>query len=177
MSAAPIRIRTSGLQEQQVGDVVKLEESLATTQKGWEPRSLAGVVGLTKLHNVRVADSDDVVLGWVAWRDESPGVGVVEHLAVHPRFQRCGVGHALLEVVRGEARGVSLEHLVVRVPEGASAAKAFLRKEGFVPLDDKAGQRVLDWRDEQTAKGPLAEEGDRVLWATVGASAAPRSES
>jgi N-acetylglutamate synthase-like GNAT family acetyltransferase len=168
MSAAPLRIRTSGLQEQQVGDVVKLEESLAITQKSWEPRSLKGIVALTKLHNVRVAESDDVVLGWVAWRDESPGVGVIEHLAVHPRFQRFGVGHALLEVVRGEARGAALEHLVVRVPEGASAGTAFLKKEGFVSLDDKAAQRVLDWRDEQTAKGPLAEEGDHVLWTTVG---------
>jgi N-acetylglutamate synthase-like GNAT family acetyltransferase len=167
MSAAPIRIRTSGLQEQQVGDVVKLEESLATTQRGFQPRSLTQVVGLTKLHNVRVAESDDVVLGWVAWRDESPGVGIVEHLAVHPRFQRFGVGHALVEVVRGEARGVPLEHLVVRVSEGANAASPFLKKEGFVPLDDKADQRVLDWRDEQTAKGPLVEAGHRVLWGRV----------
>lgn len=173
MSAAPVRIRTSGLQEQQVDGVAKLEESLASTQKGWEPRSLKEVVGLTKLHNVRVAESDDVVLGWVAWRDESPGVGVVEHLAVHPRFQRFGVGHTLLDVVRGEARGARLEHLVVRLPKGASAAAAFLKKEGFVPLNDKADQRVLDWREQETAKGSLAEEGDCVLWAKVGASASP----
>ena len=77
-------------------------------------RKLTDIVALTRDHNVRVAEADHVVAGYTAWRDEAPGVGVITTIAVHPDFQRVGVGSKLIETIRDEARDAGLKHLVIR---------------------------------------------------------------
>ena len=82
------------------------------------PRRLANdFVSLARGNSVRVAEADHEVAGFVARHDEAPGVAYLNELAVHPRFQRFGIGSKLLEAVRDEARSLGLEEVVA--PGGA----------------------------------------------------------
>ena len=101
----PRRIRVSGLQETQLVSLVEIEQASAAlygdggfTEGEVPARKLTDIVALTRDHNVRVAEADHVVAGYTAWRDEAPGVGVITTIAVHPDFQRVGVGSKLIEI-------------------------------------------------------------------------------
>lgn len=178
----PRRIRVSGLQETQLPSLVETEQATAALYaEGGVPeaevpaRRLPEIVALTRAHNVRVAEADHVVAGYAAWRDEAPGVGVVETIAVHPDFQRLGVGSKLIETIRDEARDAGLKHLVLRCWEKAPWAIAFCRKLGFVSVDAQAPSMVAKWSEERSATG--LRSGEVVMWAPVGEPpAAPADE-
>lgn len=171
--APPSRVRITRLADAQLDGVMAVERERARMYadqgiKGVHARALADVVKLTKQHNVRVAEADDKVAGWLAWRDESPGVGVIEELAVHPESQRVGIGQRLLGAIRDEARAVRLPQVIVRIRAGAPWAEAFFARAGFKPIDDAAPARVRAWVEEQTAGDkPLVAEGEKALWAEV----------
>jgi GNAT superfamily N-acetyltransferase len=170
MNKPPERIRVTKLQEAQVNPVVVVDAACKEAMhRAGVPaadcpaRGLGGIVKLTKLHNVLVADADGVVVGYAAWRDESPGVAYLEDMAVSPQHQRTGVGRHLLDAVRAEARAVPLPVLVTRCWTQAASARAFLAKAGLVPAGDQAGERFKMWREEQEAGGALVKEGQVVL--------------
>lgn len=172
---APKRIRVTGLQEAQLPALVALEEACTAMyhESGFDAaevpaRALSEIVALTRRHDVRVAEADDEVAGYMAWRDEAPGVAYLEELSVHPDHQRRGIATRLLEELYGRARELGMEQVVLRSREKASWAQAFYRKAGFTPIGDDAPAKVRAWRGEQEASGkPLDREGVVVLWARI----------
>lgn len=172
---APKRIRVTGLQEAQLPALVALEEACTAMyhESGFDAaevpaRALSEIVALTRRHDVRVAEADDEVAGYMAWRDEAPGVAYLEELSVHPDHQRRGIATRLLAELYGRARELGMEQVVLRSREKASWAQAFYRKAGFAPIGDAAPAKVRAWRSEQEASGkPLAREGVVVLWARI----------
>lgn len=177
----PQRIRISGLREDHMEDVAKVESAATALyyEIGFDgaevpTRSIADIVSLTRHHNVRVAEADHVVAGYAAWRDESPGVAYVEEISVHPDFQRFGVGSKLMGTIQEEAREAGLKHVVARCWTRATWAMAFYKKLGFVLLDDAAPSKVLAYREERVSSGrPFTRPGEVALWAPI---AAPPAE-
>jgi amino-acid N-acetyltransferase len=170
---APTKVRIAKLQDSQLDAVVSIDLACkAAMHRGGVPaselpaRGLAGIAKLTKRHNVLVAEADGVVAGYVAWRDESPGVAYLEDLAVKPELQRHGIAAKLLAEVTAEAKRLSLPILLTRSWTKAASGRAFLEKSGLVPLDADAGERAELWRQEQDAPGGsgLAKEGQAVLY-------------
>jgi amino-acid N-acetyltransferase len=168
----PTRIRVSGLQETQLHALVEVEEAAAALYvesgfaEGEVPaRRLTDIVALTRDHNVRVAEADHVVAGYAAWRDEAPGVGVIGTIAVHPDFQRVGVGSKLVATIEEEARDAGLKHLVIRCRTKAPWAMEFCRRLGFSAIGADAPGKVAKWGEDRAATG--LREDEAVLWAPV----------
>lgn len=168
--AAPQRVRVAKLQDAQLDAVVAIDDACkqmlhrSGVSAAEQPaRGLPGIVKLTKLHDILVADADGAVVGFAVWRDESPGVAYLEDVAVKPELQRLGVGRQLLDAVVQAAQRVSLPVLLTRCWSNAAGARAFLAKAGFTPLGKEAGERVELWREEQEAAGGLAKEGQVVM--------------
>lgn len=168
---APERVRLSGLQEAQLQALVGVEQACTAMYHaiGFDAaevpaRTWSDLAKLPSDHDVYVAEADHVVAGYIAWRDESPGVAFVEELSVHPDFQRFGIATKLLDRVRERARELGLPYVVLRAWAKATWARAFYEKQGFVPLDDKAPERVRAWRDEHGEVRPIARPGELVLW-------------
>jgi ribosomal protein S18 acetylase RimI-like enzyme len=155
----PSKIRVTKLQETQLGAVETIERSVSGR------RTLAQIVALTKLHNVRVAEADDKVAGWLAWRDESPGVAYLESIEVDHEKQRVGIGAKLLEEALGEAKNLNLDCMLVRCPTKAVGALAFFRKQGFLELGAQDPDKVTAWLEEQRAAENGPKDGELILWA------------
>jgi amino-acid N-acetyltransferase len=179
------RIRVStGLQEQHLADLVKLDEVCAAMyhEVGFDAaevplRSQAEFVALSRHNSVRVAEADHVVAGFAAWHDESPGVAYLVDIQVHPDFQRFGVASTLLDSVREEARGLRLEQIVVRCWEKATWAVTFYRRQRFMPIDATAPATVQAWKEERVASGrPLVRPGEVVLWSQIGPAPKPMTD-
>lgn len=177
---APKRIRVTGLQEAQLPTLVAMEQACTAMyhEIGFDEaevpaRTLSDIIALTRQHDVRVAEADDEVAGYLAWRDEAPGVAYVQELAVHPDHQRRGIATRLLAELEERARELGMEQIVLRSRERASWAQAFYKKAGFAPLGDDAPAKVRAWRSEQEAAGrPLTRSGEVVLWAAIPPKAA-----
>ena len=179
----PQRVRLTGLQEVQLQALVALDHACAAMHydiglDGAEVpmRSAADITSLTRQHNVKVAEADHEVAGYLAWRDEAPGVAYIEELAVHPQYQRFGIGSRLLEGLRDEARGYKIEQVVVKCWTKASWAAGFYKASGFTPIDDSAPPKVRHWRDERASVHPLTRPGEIVMWAPVGAAPVQEEE-
>ncbi|XYI03116.1 GNAT family N-acetyltransferase [Sorangium sp. So ce1128] len=176
---APKRLRVTGLQEAQLQALVALEQACTAMyhERGFDAaevpaRAVSDIIALTRQHDVRVAEADGEVAGYMAWRDEAPGVAYLEELSVHPDHQRRGIATRLLEELHERARELGMEQVVVRSRENASWAQAFFKKAGFAALGDHAPEKVRAWRGEQEASGrPLTRPGEVVLWAAVPARA------
>lgn len=172
---APRRIRVTGLQEAQLPALVALEQACTAMYHdiGFDAaevpaRTLADLVALTRQHDVRVAEVDHEVAGYMAWRDEAPGVAYLEELSVHPDHQRRGVATRLLQELHERARDLGMQEVVLRSWEKASWAQAFYRKAGFAPIGDDAPAKVKEWRSEREASGrPLTRPGEVILWAAI----------
>ena len=171
----PKRIRITGLQEAQLNELIEADARCAAMyyEVGFDAaevpvRSTAELAALTRHNNVRVAEADHVPVGFLVWRDESPGVAYLADISVHPDFQRFGVATKLLEDLKGQARGFRLKNIVVRCWEKANWALAFYKKHGFGPIDAGAPAKVQGWKDERSGGRPLVRPGEVVLWAPVG---------
>ncbi|HEY8042426.1 MAG TPA: GNAT family N-acetyltransferase [Polyangiaceae bacterium] len=167
----PQRVRVTRLQEAQIDAVVAIDRACkeAAHRAGvpaadWPVRGLAGMAALTKMHNVVAAEADGVVAGFAAWRDESPGVAILEDVAVAPDMQRLGVGKRLFEAVLEEARAVSLPVLLARPWDKVPSGRAFLVKAGMVPIEKlEASERVQMWREEHESAGGVLKPGQALL--------------
>jgi GNAT superfamily N-acetyltransferase len=174
---APARIRiTTGMQEAQLADLVKLDEACAGQfyEVGFDAaevpvRRQADFVALSRHNLVHVAEADHVVAGLLAWHDESPGVAFLADVQVHPDYQRFGIATRLLDALREDARNIRLEQVVVRCWEKATWAMAFYRRQRFMPIDATAPAKVQGWKDERLATGrPLVRPGEVALWSPIG---------
>jgi GNAT superfamily N-acetyltransferase len=171
----PSRIRTTGLQEAQLRDLIETDARCAAMyhELGFDAaevpvRNEHDFAALTRGHNVHVAEADHVPAGFLAWRDESPGVAYVADISVHPDYQRFGIATRLLDVLKDEARSLHLENMVVRCWEKATWAMAFYKRHGFVPIDESAPAKVRGWKEERSGGRPLTRPGEVALWAPVG---------
>ncbi|WP_129576017.1 MULTISPECIES: GNAT family N-acetyltransferase [Sorangium] len=165
----------TGLQEAQLPALAATEQACTAMyhEIGFDAaevpaRTLADIVALTRQHDVRVAEADGEAAGYLAWRDEAPGVAYLEEISVHPEHQRRGVATRLLAELHERARELGMEQIVLRARGRASWAQAFFKKAGFAPLGDDAPAKVRAWRSEQEAAGgPLTRSGEVVLWAAI----------
>jgi N-acetylglutamate synthase-like GNAT family acetyltransferase len=179
----PQRVRLTGLQEVQLPALVALDHACAAMyyDLGFDgaevpTRSTADITGLTHHHNVKVAEADHQVAGYLAWRDEAPGVAYIEELSVHPDFHRFGIGSRLLEGLRSEARGFRIEEIVVKCWVKASWASSFYKARGFKAIDESAPPKVRHWLAERSAGHPFTRPGEIVMWAPVGAAPVEEEE-
>jgi len=170
----PQRIRITKLQESQVEDLVQLEHACAAMyyELGFDAaevptRTYVDISHLPRHHNVFVAEADHEVAGYLAWRDESPGVAYLEELSVHPRFHRFGVGTQLLQAMEEDALRCNLHDVVARMFEKAAWAKAFYTHHGFQTLGEQASHRVLSWKEERSSGRPLTRPGEVVMWKSL----------
>ena len=169
----PERVRLSGLQEAQLSALQGVEQACAAAGLGAAagqppPRTLSEIVALTRDHDVYVVEADREVAGYLAWRDEPPGVACISQISVHPDLQRFGLGTRLLEHMQDRAWGYGIRYAVARVRQGASGAVAFFENAGFSPLGDDAPEKVRQWLEQQEAAGrPLAGTGQTVFWAPI----------
>lgn len=177
----PKKVRFTKLQEAQLPFLVQLEQATAAMyhEIGFDaaevpPRSASDITGLVQRHSVIVAEADHEVAAYAAWRDEAPGVGYVEELAVAPDYQRFGIGRALVDQIREQARELKIRELVLRMWERADWAKAFYAKLGFAVIDGAAPPKVRTWLEDKSSGRPMLRPGELVLWAPVGE--APKEE-
>jgi ribosomal protein S18 acetylase RimI-like enzyme len=167
-------LRNYKLAEEHLSAVVAIEDACTAMYHAAgfspdrvKPRDARAIVALTKQHNVWVVEQDHEAVAYVAWRDESPGVAYIEELSVHPKHQRKGIGKRLIEIVRGDASKLGLKVMALRTYASALWAAELYRRAGFVPIDDDAPETIRRWKEEQSANGPLTEEGQVALWAKV----------
>lgn len=171
----PKRVRLEKLQEVHVSELLKIDRAAA--EEYWAlgfdaaevpVRTNGELYRLPKHHAVRVAEADYVVAGFSAFRDEAPGVAYLEEISVHPDYRRFGIGRRLIEQVFEEARAAHLKELVLRRWDKADWAVAFYDKLGFMPIDDRAPERVRAWLAEKTDGGrPFLRPGESALWLTI----------
>lgn len=142
------------------------------------PRSFADLVALTRDHNVFVVEADWKPAGYVAWRDEAPGVAYIEELNVDPELQRFGLGSRLLETVRDDARKAGLQHIVLRAWTRAKWAIGFYRKNGFREMDNATlPNDVMAWLTHKEESGrPVVRPGETILFGDVGEAPPPEPE-
>ncbi|MBK9263568.1 MAG: GNAT family N-acetyltransferase [Polyangiaceae bacterium] len=167
----PTRIRVSRLQEVQVEALVEVERACAAMYHdlGFDAaevpvRTFADIAHLPRYHNVYVAEADHEVAGYVAWRDESPGVAYIEELSVHPQFQRFGVGSKLLATVEEDAVRAGLADVVAKKVDKAAWATAFYAHHGFTEIGAGASAKAQGWVDERSGGRPLTRPGEVVIW-------------
>lgn len=165
----PERVRVTGLQEAQLPALVELDQPCAAMMQELgvpaadaQARGVADFAALTRNYDVRVAEADHVVAGYLVWRDEAPGVAVIVHVAVHPEYQRFGVATRLLDAMRDMAREHHIAHAVARGPANATWAIALYKKAGFQPLGDDAPSPVRRWLAAHEGHGV-------VLWSAIAA--------
>ncbi|EYF00568.1 GNAT family N-acetyltransferase [Chondromyces apiculatus] len=152
----PDRIRISRLQEAQLPALTEVEktsaamyQNLGADASAWKPRTAADIAALTKDHDVLVAEADHQVAGYLAWRDEAPGVARITQLAVHPDYQRFGVASRLLEALQESAGSHGLSHVVGHLQERAPWAAAFCRHAGLERAGEIVPEAVQRWREAQ----------------------------
>jgi ribosomal protein S18 acetylase RimI-like enzyme len=86
--------------------------------------------------DVLVAEVGHVIAGYAALGSSGPlashsHVLQIRGLAVHPAWQRCGVGRRLVEACLGQARGRGARKLSLRVLGGNAAARRLYESCGF----------------------------------------------
>lgn len=172
---APSKIRVVGLGDIHLDAVLDIEQrakskaySEGISEAALPTRDLRAVAQLPRKHNVRVAEADDRVAGWGAWRDEEPGVGYLEELQVHPEYQNHPIGAAILEKIKEEARDAGIKYLAVRAWVAAATSKEYLLTQHFRPLGEEVPEELALWKELQSAAGPLLAEGQVLLYALVG---------
>jgi ribosomal protein S18 acetylase RimI-like enzyme len=170
----PERVRMSKLQEIHVPVLVAIDH--ACSERYWDLGHDAAAVPkrresdfykLPRTHAVWVAEADGEVAGFIAFRDEAPGVGFVEDLQVHPELQRFGIGRRLFEKAEIELRHLGFEEVVLKVWDDAEWAAAFYRALGFEPYEaSSAPENVRAWREEKVDEEdrPYLQPGQSVLW-------------
>ncbi len=170
----PKRVRLTGLQEAQLGELLQVEAKCAAMYhaKGFDAaevpvRTARELADLVRHHSVHVAEADHVPVALMAWRDESPGVAYLADLQVHPDYQRFGIGTKLLTLLNTEARAHGFDQIIVRCWEKATWALAFYRRHGFVPLGDVVPDKVATWKQDRSEGRPIVRPGEVLLWAAV----------
>jgi amino-acid N-acetyltransferase len=180
----PKRIRVTRLQETHLEALAALEQACTAMyhESGFDTaevpaRSVQDLARLPRDHNVFVAEADHEVAGYMAWRDESPGVAYLEEISVHPQYQRFGVGSRLLQALEEDALRVGLSDILGKTWEKAAWAQKFYAHHGFSRVDETASARVLGWQEERSGGRPITLPGAVLIWKPLRAPAVVAEES
>ncbi len=65
----------------------------------------------------------------------------LHHISVRPAHRRAGVGTALIDAVRAAANGIGIDLLALDVWSFNEDARAFFRREGFSPYNERLWNR------------------------------------
>ncbi|MEM9694549.1 MAG: GNAT family N-acetyltransferase [Myxococcota bacterium] len=137
----PTRIRITRLQEVQLPTAAALSDYSARLHHahGVPPEAAIGLsevdIGrLTRNHDVLIAEADDAPVGLMIWGDQAPGIAWIEHLVVHPDYQRFGIATKLLRDVGAKAKEHGVGEAVIAVHKQAPWALMFLGVRGFLPV-------------------------------------------
>ena len=169
----PRRVRITGLQEAQLPDLVALDAACSAMyhEVGFDAAEVpshaaADIARLTRDHDLFVAEADDVVAGWIAWRDEAPGVAFVAECSVHPDWQRLGIGAQLVRHVLERAQGAGIDVAVLRCWRRAPWAWGFYEALGFREVGPGTpSETIAAWIEDREASGrPYLRPGEAVLW-------------
>jgi N-acetylglutamate synthase-like GNAT family acetyltransferase len=167
----PSRIRVGRMQEAHLEDLVRIETGAAGmyAELGFDgatvsPRTFREIGGLARNHSVWVAEADYVAAGYVAWRDEEPGVAYIEELSVDPALHRFGIGRKLIERVIEEANELKIPSIVVRAFSQAPWAAGFYAALSFRALDDTAPPKTREWLERKLSGQPWLRPGEVVLY-------------
>lgn len=173
----PKKVRFSKLQEVHVAHLRRIDQ--ASAEQYWAigfdaaevpTRSTQEFYAMPKFHAVRVAEADYVVAGFIAWRDEAPGVLYIEDIGVAPEYQRFGIATALIGKLDEEAREGRFTEVVLRCWLKADWAQAFYKKLGFKDLQASADvpEKVREWYGEKTEGGrPFLRPEEVVMWRAI----------
>jgi amino-acid N-acetyltransferase len=168
----PTRVRLTGLQEAQLPAIAAIEQATAEMYYaiGFDaaevpPRTAGEIAKLPRDHDVLVAEADHVPAGYLAWRDEQPGVAFIAECSVHPDFQHFGVGTRLMDGLYDSARRAKLEHIAVKCWKKATWAYGFYAKLGFKEIGENAAPKILAWQKDRSSSGrPFTRPGEVALW-------------
>jgi N-acetylglutamate synthase-like GNAT family acetyltransferase len=171
----PTRIRVTRLQEAQLSDLARIERACAEIhyEAGFNhaqivPRTDAQIAQLYRTYDVYVAEADNIVAGYLGWRDEPPKVGCLYILNVAPEYQRFGVATRLLREMGERCQENAIRSVVARCWTQATWAHAFLASAGFKPLNKEgAPPPVAEWRERAESNNELVQPGQVVLWRAV----------
>lgn len=182
----PRRVRFEKLQEVHVPDLKRIDVACAELywSIGYDAaevpvRTSGDFYRLPRTHAVWVADADGDIAGFIAFRDESPGIGYIEDIAVHPELRRFGVGRRLIDKARAELVHLGFDEVVLKVKTRAAWAVAFYEALGFHMLGDPSAlgdplapavpERVTTWRAEKVDEPdrPFLRPGEAVYWAVT----------
>lgn len=135
----PVRIHVTGLQEAQLPGLVAIENDVAAARTAAgvpedlaTPKTDGDIVRLKRHHDVRVLEADHEAAGYLAWRDEAPGIAILEHLVIDPSLQRYGLGTRLLREIGEKAKEHGIAFCVAVSAKDDRSAAGFLSKRGFV---------------------------------------------
>jgi ribosomal-protein-alanine N-acetyltransferase len=78
-----------------------------------------------------VAQINGIIVGYVAGFMASEGVGRIFSLAVHPSYQRRGVGSHLLKEIIILFREMGIQEIILEVRSNNVKAKRFYERHGF----------------------------------------------
>ncbi len=178
----PKRVRLEKLQEAHVPALKRLDHACAEMYwaLGFDAaevptRTTEEFYVMPKFHAVRVAEADYVAAGFIAWRDEAPGVIYLEEIEVAPEYQRFGIGRKLLERAFEESREGGFHEMVLRSWKKAEFAQKFYASFGFREVGPDAPEKVREWLADKTDGGrPFLRPGEVVLWASI--PGAPESD-
>jgi N-acetylglutamate synthase-like GNAT family acetyltransferase len=166
---APQRVRVHKLQEAHVKELLKMEAACAEqlVEAGVNEASITvrtedDFYLLPKKHNVFVTEADHQATGYLAWRDEAPGVAVVAEFRVNPSFLPFGLGEQLLAKLEEDARGASLKGAAIVVAEKASWTADLLKKAGFQKGEPVGQAKIADWFQRMGGAGSL--DAGEVMW-------------
>jgi len=84
-------------------------------------------------------------------------VGVMTRICVLPRFQKSGIGMALISDIENEARRWSIKEILIWTDPKARWVISFYRKAGYGEVDPatRYGDEAIDARMEEHGKGLL----------------------
>ena len=152
--APPVKLRVTGLQEAQLSVLTRLEEQAAALRaEAGVPaerciaQTAPEIVRMKRDHDVRVIEADQEPVGYLAWRDQAPGIAILERLLVEPSYRRFGLATRLLLEIGEKAKEHAIALAVCLCPETDLAAQRFLSKRGFLrsgPLAE-GPPLVLEW--------------------------------
>jgi amino-acid N-acetyltransferase len=134
------------------------------------------------LRDFSVAHSADRLAGCAALHFYTPSTAEIRSLAVHPNFQHCGAGRALIEALEREAQEFRLESVFA-----FTYIPGFFRKLGFVEIE-RGGLPLKAWKDclrcpkfqccdEISVIKYLNRHDERVQTTRIRGGIAPHSES
>lgn len=111
-----------------------LDEEMATLRPGWSateglPEPIERVLR-SRLADCVVGLFDDVPVGLLV-ADITPPVCRIEIMFTHPEARGVGVGEAMVDLLRSEAKQRGIGSFDVSVLPGHRAAKNFFEGEGF----------------------------------------------